>query len=39
MPLKTSIFGSLISVILAGFIAVLSSEGGLTILGVPSLIF
>ena len=39
MPLKTSIFGSLISIFLAGFIAFLSSEGSLNILGIPSLIF
>ena len=39
MPLKISIFGSLVSVILAGLIAFLSSGNSLTILGIPSLIF
>ena len=39
MPLKISIFGSLVSVILAGLIAFLSSGNSLIILGIPSLIF
>jgi steroid 5-alpha reductase family enzyme len=39
MPLKTSIFGSAVSIFLAGFIALLSSENGYTVMGIPSLIF
>ena len=39
MPLKTSIFGSAGSIFLAGFIALLSSENGYTVMGIPSLIF
>lgn len=39
MPLRISIFGSLVSVILAGLIAFLSSGNSLTIFGIPSLIF
>ena len=39
MPLRISIFGSLVSVILAGLIAFLSSGNSLIILGIPSLIF
>ena len=39
MPLKTSIFGSLVSIFLAGFIAFLSSENSSNILGIRSLVF
>jgi steroid 5-alpha reductase family enzyme len=39
MPLKISIFGSLVSIFLAGLIAFLSSENNLIIFGIPSLIF
>ena len=39
MPLKISIFGSLVSIFLAGFIAFLSSENSSNIFGIRALVF
>ena len=39
MPLKISIFGSLVSIFLAGFIAFLSSENSSNIFGLRALVF